>query len=121
MEKKTTAVSPAMHTRVKQELAGIEKRYGVRILYACESGSRGWGFASPDSDYDVRFIYVHPVDEILLVWSEFRWSTECNTTLSGIKQTILCSLTDHSLRICRYGGRYPLGPEIDRNIVRSKR
>jgi predicted nucleotidyltransferase len=37
----------------------IEQRYNVRVLYACESGSRGWGFASPDSDYDVRFLYVH--------------------------------------------------------------
>ncbi|BET98363.1 hypothetical protein TCT1_32840 [Xenorhabdus sp. TCT-1] len=45
----------------------LEKSYGVRILYACESGSCGWGFASPDSDYDVRFIYVHPVDWYLKV------------------------------------------------------
>ncbi|WP_422641377.1 nucleotidyltransferase domain-containing protein [Xenorhabdus beddingii] len=64
---KTRAVSPAMRSRIKQELADIEKNYGVRILYACESGSRGWGFASPDSDYDVRFIYVHPVDWYLKV------------------------------------------------------
>lgn len=41
------------------ELAAIERSQGVRVLFACESGSRGWGFASPDSDYDVRFLYVH--------------------------------------------------------------
>jgi predicted nucleotidyltransferase len=39
----------------------------VRVLYACESGSRGWGSASPDSDYDVRFIYVHPLSWYLRV------------------------------------------------------
>jgi predicted nucleotidyltransferase len=33
---------------------------GVKVRYACESGSRGWGLASTDSDYDVRFIYQHP-------------------------------------------------------------
>lgn len=42
------------------ELALIERESDVRVLYACESGSRAWGFASKDSDYDVRFLYVHP-------------------------------------------------------------
>jgi len=53
-------VSRAMHERVVRQLREVEHRFGVRVLYACESGSRGWGFASPDSDYDVRFLYVHP-------------------------------------------------------------
>ena len=45
---------------IKEKLSQIEERENIRILYACESGSRAWGFASPDSDYDVRFIYVCP-------------------------------------------------------------
>ena len=45
---------------IKEKLLQIEERENIRILYACESGSRAWGFASPDSDYDVRFIYVRP-------------------------------------------------------------
>lgn len=48
-------------------LAETEKQHGVRILYACESGSRAWGFASTDSDYDVRFIYVRPLSGYLKV------------------------------------------------------
>ena len=43
---------------IKERLHEIEKENNVRILYGCESGSRAWGFASPDSDYDVRFIYA---------------------------------------------------------------
>lgn len=40
-------------------LRQIEKEYQVKILYACETGSRAWGFPSPDSDYDIRFLYMH--------------------------------------------------------------
>jgi predicted nucleotidyltransferase len=48
-----------MKERVLSELDRIQREYEVRVLLAVESGSRAWGFASPDSDYDVRFIYVH--------------------------------------------------------------
>lgn len=56
-----------VRVRIMAELATIERTYDVKVLYACESGSRGWGFASPDSDYDVRFIYVHPPEWYLRV------------------------------------------------------
>lgn len=52
------------------ELKRIEKEEGVRILYACESGSRAWGFPSKDSDYDVRFIYMRPVDWYLSIYEK---------------------------------------------------
>lgn len=54
-----------MENRIKQKLAELEQQHKIHILYACESGSRAWGFPSPNSDYDVRFIYVHPRDRYL--------------------------------------------------------
>lgn len=56
-----------MKTTIQQKLTEIEKAYGIKILYSCESGSRAWGFPSPDSDYDVRFIYSRPIEEYLTV------------------------------------------------------
>lgn len=47
---------------IDKRLAAVEQSEGVRLLVAVESGSRAWGFPSPDSDYDVRLIYVRPRD-----------------------------------------------------------
>lgn len=44
---------------IRRRLAAAEIEHDVKILYAVESGSRAWGFASPNSDFDARFIYVH--------------------------------------------------------------
>jgi predicted nucleotidyltransferase len=56
-----------MNSVIIDKLLSIEADEKVKILYACESGSRAWGFASPDSDYDVRFIYARPVGEYLSI------------------------------------------------------
>ncbi len=56
-----------MEKEIIAKLNEIEKTEGVRILYAAESGSRAWGFASADSDYDVRFVYARPLDDYLTV------------------------------------------------------
>ena len=46
-----------MNDEIKKILKTVERERSVTVLLAVESGSRAWGFASPDSDYDVRFIY----------------------------------------------------------------
>lgn len=57
------SVTQAIH----QAVADIESAHDVRVLFAVESGSRAWGFASPDSDYDVRFVYAHRPDWYLSI------------------------------------------------------
>jgi hypothetical protein len=56
-----------INQKIAEGLADIEREKGVEILYACESGSRAWGFASCDSDYDIRFIYAKPVTGYLSI------------------------------------------------------
>ena len=51
-----------MQEKIRECLHEIEAAEGVKVLYACESGSRAWGFPSADSDYDVRFLYLHPLE-----------------------------------------------------------
>lgn len=59
-----------IHENILLELGKIEREEQVRIVYACESGSRAWGFPSKDSDYDVRFIYVRPVEWYLSIFDK---------------------------------------------------
>ncbi|MBD1366800.1 nucleotidyltransferase domain-containing protein [Mucilaginibacter sp. ZT4R22] len=54
-----------MRETINQKLLELEQQQNIRILYACESGSRAWGFASPDSDFDVRFIYARQLNDYL--------------------------------------------------------
>ncbi len=65
-------VSVAVREKILAKLKGIEFEHGVRVLYAVESGSRAWGFASDDSDYDVRFIYARDRDWYLDICMENR-------------------------------------------------
>lgn len=57
-----------MKTQILDKLKQIESEYNVRVLFAVESGSRAWGFASPDSDYDIRFVYQRNTECYLSLW-----------------------------------------------------
>lgn len=59
-----------MKKEICSTLAEIEKLHNVKILYACESGSRAWGFPSPDSDYDARYLYIRPLESYLKLFPE---------------------------------------------------
>ncbi|WP_177766370.1 DNA polymerase beta superfamily protein [Flavobacterium sp. I3-2] len=56
-----------MKTIIQNKIKELESEHHIKILFALESGSRAWGFSSTDSDYDVRFIYVRPLNEYLKI------------------------------------------------------
>jgi len=68
--KVSSKIDQTIFQEVKEHLTQIEKEHNVEIIQAIESGSRAWGFPSPDSDYDVRFIYAHPKDWYLQISKE---------------------------------------------------
>ena len=65
-------VSDEIRTTIAAELTRIEQAYDCEVLLAVESGSRAWGFQSRDSDYDVRFVYVHRPEWYLSVDLDLR-------------------------------------------------
>lgn len=56
-----------MNEQIQKELSRLEELHDIKILYAVESGSRAWGFASANSDWDVRYIYIHRLDWYLTI------------------------------------------------------
>lgn len=54
-----------MREEIKAQLRRIEEEQNIKMLLAVESGSRAWGFASPDSDYDARFVYIRRPEDYL--------------------------------------------------------
>jgi uncharacterized protein len=58
MSENSLGVSLSMREHICEQLIQLQSERAVRVLFAAESGSRAWGFASPNSDYDVRFLYV---------------------------------------------------------------
>ncbi|MEV0293055.1 nucleotidyltransferase domain-containing protein [Nocardia sp. NPDC050710] len=64
------SMDPTVVRSIDDELARIERDYRVSVRLAIESGSRAWGFPSPDSDYDCRFVYVASLDSYLTPWRE---------------------------------------------------
>jgi uncharacterized protein len=64
-------VIPApVQAEILARIRGAEEEHDVRVLLAVESGSRAWGFESPNSDFDARFIYIHHQDWYLSVGLE---------------------------------------------------
>lgn len=62
------SLDPAVVAEIDRRLTAVGEVHGVRIPWAIESGSRAWGFPSPDSDYDCRFLFVRPRAEYLSLW-----------------------------------------------------
>ena len=106
-----------MIARIKDKLLEIEKTEHVKILLAVESGSRAWGFASPDSDYDVRFIYIRPKEDYLKLNEPkdvIEWQLDEVLDINGwdIKKALIQFRRKSSSLFLRYSSTFDLTKSI---------
>lgn len=79
---------------ILDKLSEVEEKENVRVLYAVESGSRAWGVESPDSDYDVRFVYVRKRKDYLSLQEKrdvIEWQLDEVLDINGwdLKKTLI--------------------------------
>jgi len=102
-------VEPARRAAIADRLDRVEEAHDLAILYACESGSRAWGFPSTDSDYDVRFVYVHSRDWYLSIDLERRDDTLAPSNHNFVNgrphQFVTASSTPSETTNGSFGGR----------------
>lgn len=82
-----------MRKIIQQQLNQIQQLHNIKIIHACESGSRAWGFPSPNSDYDIRFIYLRPLEKYLAIekeTGELSFPITCELDIKGwdLKKTL---------------------------------
>ena len=106
---------------IQEKLIEIEQKENVRILMAVESGSRAWGFASPDSDYDVRFLYIRKKSDYLRldpVRDVIEWQLDDTLDINGwdIKKalSLLHSSNPTILEWCMSPIIYRSSPEFEK-------
>ena len=104
MRVREAAVTTGVREEVARRLDAVDREEGVRVLYACESGSRAWGFASPDSDYDVRFVYAHRPEWYLSI-ADRRDVIERPIVDDFDRRMIGDNCSKVTMRLSRIGGR----------------
>ena len=82
-----------MRSVIIEAIEKIEREKNIKVLYACETGSRAWGFPSPDSDYDIRIIYKHAKDWYLSL-------SEKNDTIEAMLNDGDLDITGWDIRKC---------------------
>ncbi|MBB3456694.1 hypothetical protein FHT86_005005 [Rhizobium sp. BK313] len=95
--------APEAVAEIRLRLASV-KAEGIRIGLAIESGSRAWGFASPDSDYDCRFVYVRPERDHLTLFShrdviEFPIVGDIDTGGWDLRKALLLALKGNAVLV----------------------
>jgi len=110
-----------MEQIIKKKLFEIEQKEHVKIIMAVESGSRAWGFASPDSDWDVRFLYIRRMEDYLRldpVRDVIEWQLDEKLDINGWDMKKALQLLHHSnpaiFEWCASPIVYRGGPEFEK-------